>query len=378
MTSKAKTNLNLKGSSARDAQIFDDILSGNRDKLSRTAKDYYHSRMNPVFTNFKTPRPLSGATGVPRRGKIKTFTQVCTVEIGSNGVGYIIFNPDVGEDVSANNSAAFVGGPYNNRPIVRYTSGSTFAGTTLPATTATVVGETVESWKSSKYVAGSAATEHGASRMQWMLNKAGLAITRVGNLFDQAGSICLYNSVNGGSLASFALSDMTGSRRHRLITSLDTNSSHKISLSCQDVSLSRNMTYTTDAPFHLDTVQWHGMSITRADGPISGSVAYFSGPAGLTFDVTIVGEYLLTGLVISPITRFFCDTRMADLIANAIMTKVVPGWNGKEKDARKGHEAGLYQYLLTEAHDMLSKGVGSIGQRALNATKMLAQEFGFL
>lgn len=353
------------------AQDIEDLAKKRKDKVPHNIRSSYLYETDPI-NNPIAPRPLVG--GVGRRGKLYELNEEVVVTIGTGGVGYVIFNPDVElyGATSASPPIVVPRGPISGQPIATVT-GSTFSGDRVTNASGLATGESSVFWTGSKYAASTS-----PGNLWWQCCGYGLRVTRETAALDQDGSVVLYRSYSNTSMANFERATLTGNKNYRVLQGADlAPNGREIILSGVPIKVETD-TASTDpmdtAP--ADSTAWHNARYLNANPVRGGIIAWFQGTAGHKFRVELVAGFMLYGREVSPKVRFPASAAGVDMLSNVRLNNLRPGRDNKPEETRKAVDA-----VLAHEHNTVS-GVSEFifktAPHAIKRTIELAEKIGHI
>jgi hypothetical protein len=334
---------------------LDSIVHGTRDQLSKPARLYLQSLVDPRSAPpAKIPLPSGGgAPGQSRSIKLKAEGSFAT---GASGYGLL----SIAAGLEGGNNIA---GPYSDR-VIGVATTSAYAGTDtsyLPTLFGT--GMVPVNWSDAPYTAVSG--NNDPTGLQWRLVSCAIYLQPRSAALSQAGTLYLHESSQHLPCGA-TLGQLKGMKRTRSVRAIRTGKEKgtEIVLNYHP----RGRAYIKAGQQLLSDTAYAEIGAANSSAISNGGlhVIYDDASAthGLQIHYEIVACYELTGNRVQGKTPSLIDTRGVDLIFNAIGTKTMSGWLGSPHHAHAGYLARMWKVgkklalpFLREAKD---KG-GAIG-----------------
>lgn len=324
MKKSTKTKKALDASLRAD---LDSVLNESRSSLSKPARRYMESIVDPKRYRSKCPSLIGGVRG---RTAVRHLVATVEVVVGTGGWGYAVLDPG---------SDTFESGPYSDRIIGSYT-GIAYAGSGTSVLSG-VIGSGVVSvnWANAQYEAASSST----ASMNYCPVSYGMYITPTNSRLNQGGKIILYESSSHFTVGD-TLSKIVGYPDSRIISGLATNDT--ICLNGHPQSGEYSAIEAGAFCFRANA----GAQATIV--PRGNLIAIFKGAVNSTFEVEFVCNYELRGSAVAGKTGAVADSRGMDLVFNTLCTKSLSGWHAKPHEAQAGYLTRLWHMgrkLATDA-----------------------------
>lgn len=357
-SNKRKTKVTLKTPPKSHEKDLEEFSRGSRSVLTRYGHKAYEYQCDPI-NNEHAPRPLRHRS---RRGKLYELTQDVEVEIGTAGVGWLVFNPDYNSS-SGSASAEFprIRGPYSDTPIVCHTTAA-FSGTTLTNGITTLTGVANVGWTNSKYITNDSQNKN----MAWQLDGAAIKPVRESSKFTADGSMTFFQTYENRGCYIGTLPDLTANKTHRTVSGAAFNEDGTMTVIPYKIqSLNGQVTSGVEQPFVYDS---NGFMFTNESLAINeafngGLIMWLQGTPGSKVRVTLTAGYKLVGRHISPKVHFLANSRDCDIIDNLLEEKVVLGWIGHPERAHQGYIAKLMHFgkkMFSGVEKPLIKELGNL------------------
>ncbi len=311
----------------RDGRHFDDF---SRDKLSSAGRKYLDA-----IVSARTAKPcgiptlIGGEPGLTGKMKLRYSG---TMETGTAGLGFISIG------VPGYN------GFYSDRIFGLWTD-STFAGTVLSDTSATI-GVNTASFAESPYAAAGAVLSR--DKVSYRLVGMEVNIQPIGSALNQDGKIAILEEPNHLSLNNLNFNQIATYKNARKVSGIKfSDQGNKITLNLHP----RQNTTRTDVHFGPFQFAYHntasGTALIDALGGTGGSCAAIavSASAGLKYDFTVDAIYECRGFKVKNPSVTYTDGKDMDLVLNIFRNKRQSGWVGKPHEARMGYHGQLFKVI---------------------------------
>lgn len=338
---------------------IEDIALKRSDRVPDHQRASYLYETDPI-NNRIAPRPLVG--GVGRRGKLYELSEEVEIVIGTGGVGYCIFNPDVEvySTTDVSNPSPVAHGPTSAVPICTTTSAA-YTQTVVNNSSGLGTGEVTHYWSGSKYAAN---LQAGA--LQWQCCGYGLRVVRETAALSQDGSIILYRSYNNTAVSGFGRTQLTANKNYRLIQGADLAPNGKeIILAGVPVKAQQLSWPGSDEAWTVDSMAWQTTRVYSSTPTKGGLLVFCTGTPGHRYRVELVAGFMLYGTSISPKTRFPASASSVDFLANIRLDNVKPGRDERPNETRKAvdtlmnhhhqRESGVMEFVTKTAPHAIRK-----------------------